>query len=258
MEQTSLSTVYNSLKGKVVLVTGGASGIGEAIVEAFVLQKARVLFLDIQDDAADSLVRRLRRPDCIAPEYLHCDLTNTAELQSVVEKILQSFPAIDVLVNNAGNDKRHRIEEVTSEFWDWCMQTNLKHQFFMAQAVIPGMRRAGRGAIINMSSIGWVIPSTGMPVYVTAKAAVVGMTRTLAHEVGVDGIRVNCVMPGAISTEKQNKLWFTEEYKKEILQRQAIKKSIPPEEVAKLVLFLGSDDSLAITNQSFVIDAGWV
>jgi NAD(P)-dependent dehydrogenase (short-subunit alcohol dehydrogenase family) len=138
------------------------------------------------------------------------------------------------------------------------MQTNLKHQFFMAQAVIPGMRRAGRGAIINMSSIGWVIPSTGMPVYVTAKAAVVGMTRTLAHEVGIDGIRVNCVMPGAICTEKQNKLWFTEEYKKEILQSQAIKKSIPPEEVAKLVLFLGSDDSLAITNQSFVIDAGWV
>ena len=258
MEQTSLSTVYNSLKGKVVLVTGGASGIGEAIVEAFVLQQARVLFLDIQDDVADSLARRLGRPDCVPPEYFHCDLTNTAELQSVVEKILQSFPAIDVLVNNAGNDKRHRIEEVTSEFWDWCMQTNLKHQFFMAQAVIPGMRRAGRGAIINMSSIGWVIPSTGMPVYVTAKAAVVGMTRTLAHEVGVDGIRVNCVMPGAICTEKQNKLWFTEEYKKEILQSQAIKKSIPPEEVAKLVLFLGSDDSLAITNQSFVIDAGWV
>ncbi len=258
MEQTSLSTVYNSLKGKVVLVTGGASGIGEAIVEAFALQKAQVLFLDIQDDAADSLVRRLRRPDCIPPEYFHCDLTNTQELQSVVEKILQSFPAIDVLVNNAGNDKRHNIEEVTSEFWDWCMQTNLKHQFFMAQAVIPGMRRAGRGAIINMSSIGWVIPSTGMPVYVTAKAAIVGMTRTLAHEVGVDGIRANCVMPGAISTEKQNKLWFTEEYKKEILQRQAIKRSIQPEEVAKLVLFLGSDESLAITNQSFVIDAGWV
>src|SRR5580692_100654 len=246
MEQTSLSTVYNSLKGKVVLVTGGASGIGEAMVEAFVLQQARVLFLDIQDDVADSLVRRLGRPDCVPPEYFHCDLTNTAELQSVIEKILQSFPAIDVLVNNAGNDKRHRIEEVTSEFWDWCMQTNLKHQFFMAQAVIPGMRRAGRGAIINMSSIGWVIPSTGMPVYVTAKAAVVGMTRTLAHEVGIDGIRVNCVMPGAICTEKQNKLWFTEEYKKEILQSQAIKKSIPPEEVAKLVLFLGSDDSLAI------------
>jgi NAD(P)-dependent dehydrogenase (short-subunit alcohol dehydrogenase family) len=128
----------------------------------------------------------------------------------------------------------------------------------MAQAVLPGMRRAKRGSIINMSSIGWVIPSTGMPVYVMAKAAVVGMTRTLAHEAGMDGIRVNCVMPGAIFTEKQSKLWFTEEYKKEILQRQAIKRMIQPEEVAKLVLFLASDESLAITNQSLVIDAGWI
>lgn len=258
MEQPSPSAVYSSLKGKVVLVTGGASGIGQAIVEQFVLQGSRVLFLDIQDDAANSLVQRQRRPERIAPEYFHCDLTNTSELQSVMEKILRSFPVIDVLVNNAGNDKRHKIEEVTSEFWDWCMQVNLKHQFFMAQAVLPGMRRAKRGSIVNMSSIGWVIPSTGIPVYVTAKAAIVGMTRALAHEAGMDGVRVNCVMPGAISTEKQRRLWFTEEYKKEILNRQAIKRDIQPEEVAKLILFLASEESLAITNQSFVIDAGWV
>jgi D-xylose 1-dehydrogenase len=258
MEQPLPSAVYSSLRGKVVLVTGGASGIGEAIVEAFVLQGSRVLFLDIQDDAANSLMQQLRRPDWIPAEYFRCDLTNTSELQSVLEKILRSSPVIDILVNNAGNDKRHKIEGVTSEFWDWCMQTNLKHQFFMAQAVLPGMRRAKRGSIINMSSIGWVIPSTGIPVYVTAKAAIVGMTRALAHEVGMDGIRVNCVMPGAISTEKQRRLWFTEEYKKEILSRQAIKRDIQPEEVAKLVLFLASDESLAITNQSFVIDAGWV
>jgi NAD(P)-dependent dehydrogenase (short-subunit alcohol dehydrogenase family) len=250
--------VYSSLKERVVLVTGGASGIGEAIVEAFVLQGSRVLFLDIQDDAANSLVLRLRRRGCIPPEYFRCDLTNTSELQPVMEKILSAHPAIDVLINNAGNDKRHKIEEVTSEFWDWCMQINLKHQFFMTQAVLPGMRRAKRGSIVNMSSIGWVIPSTGIPVYVTAKAAIVGMTRALAHEVGTDGIRVNCVMPGAISTEKQRRLWFTEEYRKEILSRQAIKRDIQPEEVAKLVLFLASDESLAITNQSFVIDAGWV
>ena len=258
MEQPSPSAVYRSLKGKIVLVTGGASGIGEAIVEAFVQQGSRVLFLDIQDDAANSLVQRHRRPDRIAPEYFHCDLTNASELQSVMEKILRSSPEIDVLVNNAGDDKRHKIEEVSSEFWDWCMRVNLKHQFFMAQAVLPGMRRAKHGSIINMSSIGWVIPSTGIPIYVTAKAAVVGMTRALAHEVGMDGIRVNCVMPGAISTEKQRRLWFTEEYKKEILSRQAIKRDIQTEEVAKLVLFLASDESLAITNQSFVIDAGWV
>ena len=258
MERPSPSAVYSSLKGKVVLVTGGASGIGEAIVEAFVLQGSRVLFIDIQDDAANSLVQRLQQPSCVPPEYFHCDLTNNSELQSVIEKILSAHPAIDVLVNNAGNDKRHKIEEVTSEFWDWCVQTNLKHQFFMTQAVLPGMRRVKRGSIINMSSIGWVIPSTGIPVYVTAKAAIVGMTRALAHEVGSDGIRVNSVMPGAISTEKQRRLWFTEEYRKEILSRQAIKRDIQPEEVAKLVLFLASDESLAITNQSFVIDAGWV
>jgi len=241
-----------------VLVTGGASGIGEAIVEAFVRQGSRVLFVDIQDDNARALIQKCHAPDCAPPEYFHCDLTNTAELQSVMQDIFCSFPTIDVLVNNAGNDKRHKIEEVTPDFWDWCMQTNLKHQFFMAQAVLPGMRKAKRGSIINMSSIGWVIPSTGIPVYVTAKAAIVGITRALAHEVGADGIRVNCVMPGAIVTEKQRKLWFTEEYKKEILARQAIKRDIQPEEVAKLILFLASDESLSITNQSFIIDAGWV
>jgi NAD(P)-dependent dehydrogenase (short-subunit alcohol dehydrogenase family) len=258
MEQPSPSAVYRSLKGKVVLVTGGATGIGEAIVKAFVEQGSRVLFLDIKDDAANSLVQTLRRHDWPSPEYFHCDLTNTSELQSVMENILRSFPVIDVLVNNAGDDKRHKIEEVTSEFWDWCLQVNLKHQFFMAQAVLPGMRRSKRGSIINMSSIGWVIPSTGIPVYVTAKAAIVGMTRALAHEVGCDGVRVNCVMPGAIVTEKQRKLWFTEEYKKEILSRQALKRDIQPEEVAKLILFLASDESLTITNQSFIIDAGWI
>jgi D-xylose 1-dehydrogenase len=252
------SAVYRSLKGKVVLVTGGASGIGEAIVEAFVQQGSRVLFLDIQDEAANALAERLLRPEWIAPEYFHCDLTNTAEFQSVMEKILGRHSTIDVLVNNAGNDKRHKIEDVTPEFWDWCMQINLKQQFFMTQAVLPGMRRAKRGSIINMSSIGWVIPSVGMPVYVAAKAAVVGMTRALAHAVGIDGVRVNCVMPGAILTEKQRKLWYTEEYKQQIQTRQAIKREIQPEEVAKLILFLASDESLAITNQSFIIDAGWV
>jgi D-xylose 1-dehydrogenase len=258
MEPTQPSAVYHSLKDEVVLVTGGASGIGAAIVEAFVLQRARVLFLDIQDAAALSLMQRLRQADCITPQYFRCDLTNIEELKSIVEKILQSSPTVDVLVNNAGNDQRHGIEEVTPEFWDRCMQMNLKHQFFMAQAVLPAMRRAGRGSIVNMSSISWVVPSIGMPVYITAKAAIVGMTRTLAHEVGKDGIRVNCVMPGAIFTERQSKLWFTEEYKKEILSRQALKIEIQPGEVAKLVLFLASDESSAITNQSFVVDAGWV
>lgn len=258
MPQNLPSAIYSSLEGKVVLVTGGASGIGEALVEAFVRQKSRVLFFDVQDETAHTLIERLPKPEYVAPQYLHCDLTNIEELQQTTARVLRSVPAIDVLVNNAGNDKRHNIEEVTSDFWDGCIQSNLKHLFFMAQAVLPGMRKAKRGAIINMSSIAWMIPSTGLPIYVTAKAAIVGLTRTLAHEVGGDGIRVNCVLPGAIFTERQRRLWLTEEYKKEILKRQALRTEIQPADVARLVLFLASDESLAITNQSFVIDAGWV
>jgi NAD(P)-dependent dehydrogenase (short-subunit alcohol dehydrogenase family) len=258
MPQSLHSAIYSSLDGKVVLVTGGASGIGEAIVEAFVAQKSRVLFCDVQDEVAQTLIERLRQPEYVPPQYFHCDLTNIEELQQTLDRVLRSVPAIDVLVNNAGNDKRHNIEEVTPDFWDWCIQTNLKHQFFMAQAVLPGMRKAKRGAIINMGSIAWMIPSTGVPVYATAKAAIVGLTRTLAHEVGGEGIRVNCVLPGAIFTERQRRLWLTDDYKKEILNRQALKTEIQPADVAKLVLFLASDESLAITSQSFVIDAGWV
>jgi NAD(P)-dependent dehydrogenase (short-subunit alcohol dehydrogenase family) len=258
MDRTLPTAIYTSLKDKVVVVTGGASGIGEAIVEAFASQQAQVIFLDIQDTAAETLVQRLQRTGCAPAKYFHCDLIDIDALQSVMREILQSVHAVDILVNNAGNDTRHTIEEVTSEYWDRCMQVNLKHQFFMAQAVLPGMKKARRGAIINMSSIGWIIPSTRMPVYVTAKAAVIGMTRTLAHEVGGDGIRVNAVLPGAILTDRQRELWFTEEYKQQILTQQSIKRMILPEEVAKLILFLGSDESLAITNQSFVIDGGWV
>jgi len=258
MPQSLHSAIYSSLDGKVVLVTGGASGIGEAIVEAFVAQKSRVLFCDVQDEVAQTLIERPRQPEYVPPQYFHCDLTNIEELQQTLDRVLRSVPAIDVLVNNAGNDKRHNIEEVTPDFWDWCIQINLKHQFFMAQAVLPGMRKAKRGAIINMGSIAWMIPSTGVPVYATAKAAIVGLTRTLAHEVGGEGIRVNCVLPGAIFTERQRRLWLTDDYKKEILNRQALKTEIQPADVAKLVLFLASDESLAITNQSFVIDAGWV
>jgi len=161
-------------------------------------------------------------------------------------------------VNNAANDTRHSIAEVTSEFWDQCIAVNLKQQFFMAQAVIPVMQKSRRGSIINMSSIAWGIPSTNLPVYVTAKAAIVGMTRTLAHELGADNIRVNCVMPGAILTERQQRLWFTEAYKAEILASQAMKRMILPEDVARLILFLAADDSSAITNQSYIIDAGWI
>ncbi|HJU11378.1 MAG TPA: SDR family NAD(P)-dependent oxidoreductase [Candidatus Binataceae bacterium] len=254
--ETKFAT-YPSLQDRIVIVTGGASGIGEAIVEAFALQGAKVRFLDVQDEAADALVKRLQDSSHL-PVYQHCDLTDIAALQTVIDGIVVDCGTVDVLVNNAGNDTRHAVSDVTPEFWDQTIAVNLKHQFFAAQAVIPVMQRAKRGCIINMSSIGWVIPSIRQSVYVTAKAAIVGMTRTLAHEVGSDNIRVNAVMPGAILTERQTRLWLTEEYKAEVLRNQALKRMIMPEEVARLVLFLAADDSAAITNQSCVIDAGWV
>ena len=249
---------YPSLRDRAILVTGGASGIGAAIVEAFAKQDSRVAFLDIQDADADQLIQRLKTAGCTPPIYHHCDLRDVEAVNASVSDILQQFKTVDVLVNNAGNDSRHSIEEVTSEYWDQCMAINLKHQFFTAQAVIPAMRKVGGGSIINMSSISWVIPSIGLPVYVAAKAAIVGLTRTLAHELGKNNIRVNCVMPGAIQTERQNRLWLTEEYKTEILARQALKRLINPDEVANLIVFLAADDSAAITNQSFVIDGGWI
>jgi len=253
-----MMAIYPSLEDRVVVVTGGASGIGEALVEGFARQKAQVVFLDLQDEKAGQLIGRLDAAGLRAPVYRHCDLTDMDELHRVLEEILAKFPVVDVVVNNAASDMRHTLEEVTSEYWDRSMAVNLKHQFFMAQGLIPAMRRAGGGSIINMSSISWAIPSTDVPVYVTAKAAIVGLTRTLAHTLGADRIRVNCVMPGAIATERQRKLWLTEQYQAEVLANQALKRLIEPDDVAGLVLFLASDDSSAITNQSYVIDGGWI
>ncbi len=249
---------YPSLKDRVVLITGGASGIGESFVSHFARQGARVAFLDVQDAPAQALVKSLSAEGCPAPQYIHCDLTDLAALKAAVDQVLSTHAAIDVLVNNAANDQRHTTAEVTPEFWERSIATNLRPQFFAIQAVIPAMRAAGRGSIINMSSIAWIIPNTGMPVYVAAKAAIVGLTRTFAHELGPHNIRVNAVLPGAIATERQKQLWYSPEYIERILSNQALKRQIEPAEVARLVLFLAADDSSAITNQSYIIDAGWV
>ena len=249
---------YPSLRGRVVVVTGGASGIGESIVEAFAMQGAQVAFLDIQDAPAGQLIDNIQNAGFPEPVYFRCDLSDVGALEATMSRVLARFSTVDVLVNNAGNDSRHSLDEVTAEYWDRSMAVNLRQQFFMAKAVIPAMKRAGRGSIVNISSISWVIPSTDVPVYVTAKAAIVGMTRSLAHQFGADNIRVNCVMPGAIMTERQKRLWYTEAYTAEILASQALKRMLQPEEVARLVLFLAADDSSAITNQSYIVDGGWV
>jgi NAD(P)-dependent dehydrogenase (short-subunit alcohol dehydrogenase family) len=242
----------------VVLITGGATGIGESIVTHFARQGSRVAFLDIQDVPAQKLVEALAVEGCPAPIYIPCDLTDVEALQGAVAQVLETCGTVDVLVNNAANDQRHTIEEVTPEYWDRSIAVNLRPQFFTIQAVLPAMRKAGRGSIINMSSIGWVIPSVGMPLYVTAKAGIVGLTRTMAHELGRENIRVNAVLPGGIATERQERLWYTPEYQQKILDNQALKRRILPADVARLVLFLGADDSTAITNQSYVVDGGWV
>jgi D-xylose 1-dehydrogenase len=249
---------YPSLRGRAVLVTGGASGIGAAIVAEFARQGARVAFFDVQDEAAETLIGVLRSEAEPVPVYFHCDLTDVEELQAAVKTAVAMLGKVDVLVNNAANDQRHRIEDVTEDFFDASIAVNLRPQFFMIQAVLPAMKAAGRGSIINMSSIAWMIPSTGLPVYIAAKAAIVGLTRTLAHELGPAGIRVNAVLPGAIATEKQKKLVNTPEYRAEIMASQALKREILPEDVARLALFLAADDSSAITNQSYVVDGGWV
>jgi len=249
---------YPSLAGRAVLVTGGATGIGESIVTHFARQGSRVAFLDIQDEPARALVDGLAAEGCPPPLYIPCDLTDLAALKTAVNQVLAAFGTIDVLVNNAANDQRHPSDEVTPEFWDRSIAINLRPQFFAMQAVTPAMRAAGRGSIINMSSIAWIIPNTGMPVYVASKAAIVGLTRTMAHELGAHNIRVNAVLPGAIATERQQRLWYTPEYMAQILAHQSLKRQIEPAEVARLVLFLAADDSSAITNQSYIIDAGWV
>jgi D-xylose 1-dehydrogenase len=250
--------IYPSLRGRVVIVTGGATGIGERIVEHFAEQGAHVAFLDLQAEAGTQLVQRIASKGHPKPLFLPCDLTDISALRNCVSTILEKFQTVDVLVNNAGNDARHTLDEVTPEYWDRSIATNLRHHFFMCQSVIPAMKKARRGSIINLSSISWVIPSTGLPVYVTAKAAIVGLTRTLARELGADNIRINAVLPGAILTERQKQLWFTPEYEAEILRGQCLKRMLMPEEVARLVLFLAADDSSAITSQSYIIDGGWV
>ena len=228
------------------------------MVRQFARQGSRVFFLDIQDEAGAGAGGELDSRGLPQPQYLHCDLADVAALQAAVRQVLDAHGTVDVLVNNAANDQRHKIEDVTPEYWDRSMAVNLRPQFFTIQAVAPAMRAAGRGSIINMSSISWMIPSTGLPLYIAAKAAIVGLTRTMAHELGPAGIRVNAVLPGAIATEKQKRLVYTPEYKAEIMASQALKREIVPDDVARLVLFLAADDSSAITNQSYVIDGGWV
>lgn len=249
---------YPSLANQVVLVTGGASGIGAATVEQFALQGAQVAFLDVADAPAlalvDDLTQRCQHP----PVFHHCDLTDIASLQSTITAITEQLGTPRVLINNAATDNRHRFEDVTPASWDEGMAANLRHQFFAAQVVAPGMKAAGGGSIINMGSIAWIIPTANLSVYAIAKAAIVGMTRSMAHDLGPANIRVNCVLPGAVLTEKQQRLYMSPDYEQELFRVQFLKRHILPDEVSRLLLFLAAEDSSAITSQNYIIDAGWI
>jgi NAD(P)-dependent dehydrogenase (short-subunit alcohol dehydrogenase family) len=247
---------YPSLSGRVVLVTGGASGIGADIVRAFAANAAKVAFLDIQADAG----RRLAG-DLVAsphpPLFLQCDLIDIAALGSAVAETKQRLGPVAVLVNNAANDDRHRIGDVTPDYWDWSQNINLRPQFFTAQAVHPHMVELGYGSIINFSSIVWRRGAGQMVAYATAKAGIVGLTRALAQAFGGDNIRVNAIEPGAVITDRQRELWYpTPESVEAMVERQAIKKILLGEEIARAALFLAADDSRMITKQSITVDAG--
>jgi NAD(P)-dependent dehydrogenase (short-subunit alcohol dehydrogenase family) len=248
---------YPSLRGSSVLITGGATGIGAALVEAFAGQGARVGFLDIDDKSGRALARRIGDAGGHAPVFWRCDLLDLAALKRTMAKARKALGPITVLVNNAARDDRHKPEEITPERWDHIMGVNLRHQFFAAQAVADGMREAGGGSIINFSSITFLLGMTGLPIYVTAKGGVVGMTRALAREWGPQRIRVNAIIPGWIMTERQKTLWLTPEADAMRAQAQALPDRIEPSEVARLALFLAAEDSRMCTGQEFVIDAGW-
>ncbi len=248
---TSKAT-YPSLKGRTILVTGGASGIGAAIVRGFARNGARITILDIDRPSGEALVQELG-PDAL---FLPCDLTDISALRESLAEAETRLGPIRVLINNAANDQRHRLEEITPEQWNASQDVNIRHQFFAAQAVLPGMRQAGGGSIVNLSSVAWMFGSSELVPYTAAKAAVIGLTRSLGEALGPDTIRVNAIAPGGVMTEKQMRLWHTPESKARLLGMQAIKLDLLEEDIADAALFLGADDSRMITKQCLTVDGG--
>jgi len=252
------AAIFPSLQDRVVFVTGGGSGIGESIVAHFCEQGARVTFVDIAEQASRELCARTATSGHRAPDFIPCDLKDIGALRNAIAATVQKHGPIRVLVNNAGNDDRHLTAEVTPEYWDDRMAVNVRHQFFAAQAVRPHMRDAGGGSIINFGSITWMVGDGDCPGYVTSKAAITGMTRALARELGPEKIRVNCLIPGWVMTERQIRLWLTPEGEKQIDDRQCLKDRIYPPDIARMVLFLAADDSRMCSSQHFIVDGGWV
>ncbi|MFZ6755802.1 SDR family NAD(P)-dependent oxidoreductase [Undibacterium sp. Ji50W] len=249
---------YASLKGRSVFITGGGTGIGEELVMAFAHQGAKVAFVDIAKDASEALCNKLAAAGLPAPLFRYCDITDIPALQKIMAELAAENGDFDVLVNNAANDQRHQTEEVSVEYWNERIAINQRPMFFTCQSVLPGMKKKGAGSIINVSSISWHIKGAGYPVYATAKAAVVGLTRGLAREFGEHGIRVNTVSPGWVMTQRQIDLWVDEAAEQEIKRNQCLPSKLMPAHIASMVLFLAADDGAMCTAQEFIVDGGWV
>jgi NAD(P)-dependent dehydrogenase (short-subunit alcohol dehydrogenase family) len=248
-------TLYDSLKGRTVVVTGAASGIGACLAENYLAQGCKVGLLDLDAESGTALAGRF---DPGRAHFEHVDVRDIGRLRQGIASVRQALGPVTVLVNNAARDDRHRIEEVTPQYWRERFATNLDHQFFAAQAVLPDMDAQGGGAIINMGSTSYLVSEDPFVAYKTAKSAVTGLTRALARELGPRNIRVNAIVPGWIMTRRQIELWLTPEGEAELLRRQCIKRELVPQDVANLALFLAADDSSAITAQSYLVDGGWV
>lgn len=254
---TAAIATYPSLKDRVVLITGGGTGIGEEIVRQFARQGSQVAFLDIAEKESLALVNELAE-EGHKVVFKKCDLKDIDALRAAIAEVASELGPIGILINNAANDERHAIKDVTPEFWDDRMAVNLRHQFFAAQAVAPGMAEAGGGTIVNLGSISWMQGHGGMPAYTTAKSAVLGLTRSLATDLGPDNIRVVCVVPGWIMTQRQIDKWLTPEAEAEMLKGQCLKRRLYPIDIARPVLFFASEEAGACTSQAYVVDGGWI
>jgi D-xylose 1-dehydrogenase len=254
-----MDAIYPSLRDRSVFVTGGGSGIGAAIVRRFCGQGSKVTFVDIARDCSEELVAEIAAADGhTKPLFIECDLRDIGALRGAIARAAEANGPITVLVNNAAHDERHPFDTVTPEYWDDRFAVNLRHQFFAAQAVHPMMKAAGGGSIINFGSVSWMVGQGGMAGYTAAKSGVLGLTRSLARDMGPDNIRVNSLAPGWIMTQRQLDLWLTPEGEEELMRRQCLKRKLYPDDMARIVLFLASDDSGAMTNQSYIADGGWV
>ncbi|MGO3207051.1 MULTISPECIES: SDR family NAD(P)-dependent oxidoreductase [unclassified Halomonas] len=251
------SARYASLEQRVVFITGGGSGIGAELTRAFHHQGARVVFVDINGAASEALVAELSAETGNAPLYYHCDIRDVASLQQVIAEASQNVGPIHALINNAANDDRHSWRDVDVAYWDERMSLNLRPMFFAAQAAAEQMIKAGGGSIINFGSVSVQMALGGLPLYVTAKAAVHGLTRSLARDLGEHNIRVNTLVPGAVMTERQLEKWIGPDDEAAIQERQCLKLRLEPQHIAPIALFLASTESQAITGQELAVDGGW-